>query len=40
MTEGELAQVREIRKQLEGLDSQIEARDYDDPGDQQERGES
>ena len=40
VTEGELAQVREIRKQLEGLDSQIEARDYDDPGDQQERGES
>jgi hypothetical protein len=40
VTEGELAQVREIRKQLEGFDHQIEARDYEDPGDRQKKGES
>jgi hypothetical protein len=40
VTEGELAQVREIRKQLEVFDHQIEARDYEDPGDCQERGDA
>jgi hypothetical protein len=40
VTVGELAQVREIRKQLEGLDPHVEARDYEDPGDRQERGEN
>ena len=40
VTEKELAVVREIRKQAKGLDHHVEARDYEDPGDRQERGES
>jgi len=40
VTEEELAKVREIRTQMEGFDHQIEPRDYEDPGDRQERGES
>ena len=36
----ELAVVREIREQAKGLDHQIEARDYEDPGDRQEKGEA
>ncbi len=40
VTEGELAQVREIREQAKGLDHHVEARDYQDPGDRRERGEN
>ena len=40
VTEKELAKVREIREQVKGLDHQIEARDYEDPGDRQEMGEN
>ena len=39
VTEEELGKVREIRQQMEGFDHQIEPRDYEDPGDRQERGE-
>ena len=40
VTEKELTQVREIRKQLEGFDHHVEARDYEDPGDRQGKGEA
>jgi len=40
VTEEELAKVRELRKQMEGFDHQIELRDYEDPGDRQEKGEA
>jgi len=40
VTEEELARVREIRQRMEGFDHQIEARDYEDPGDRQEKGEA
>ena len=40
VTEKELTQVRDIRSHLSGFDHQVEARDYEDPGDRQERGES
>ena len=40
VTEEELAKVRDIRNQLEGFDHQIEPRDYEDPGDRQEKGEA
>ena len=36
----ELAVVREIREQAKGLDHHVEAGDYEDPGDRQERGEN
>ncbi len=36
----ELAVVRGIREQAKGLDHHVEARDYEDPGDRQERGEN
>jgi len=40
VTEKELASVREIREQAKGLDHHVEASDYEDPGDRQERGEN
>ena len=40
VTKKELAVVREIREQAKGLDHHVEARDYEDPGDRQERGEN
>ena len=40
VTEKELAKVREIRVQAKGLDHQVEDRDYEDPGDRQEKGEA
>ena len=40
VTEEELAKVREIRSHLSGFEHQVEAKDYEDPGDSQERGES
>ena len=40
VTEKELAVVREIRKQARGLDHNVEARDDEDPGDRQERGDA
>ena len=40
VTEKELAVVREIREQAKGLDHHVEVRDYEDPGDRQERGEN
>jgi len=40
VTEKELAKVREIREHAKELDHQVEARDYEDPGDRQERGEN
>jgi hypothetical protein len=40
VTEKELTVVREIRVQAKDLDHHVEARDYEDPGDRQERGEN
>ena len=40
VTEKELTVVREIREQAKGLENHVEARDYEDPGDRQERGEN
>ena len=40
VTEKELTVVREIREQAKSLDHHVEARDYEDPGDRQERGEN
>jgi hypothetical protein len=40
VTEKELTVVREIRVQAKDLDHHVEARDYEDPGDRQERGDA